>query len=150
MYLIDTNIHAGYLLQNFETDDLSQMYNDFYKTIALTDRVIPDFILGEFETFTMQVVPSRYRLSAGDKQKLKQTVYEYLYRLTHNCVLITPDVSIVQKARDIYFDNFSTHYISFVDCLILATAENNNYSILTKDERIKMIAKGHSIIIAEP
>ncbi len=141
MYLIDTNIHASFLLQTYEKDPVSTAYTHYLNTIALSERVITDFILGEFETFIIQVVPSRLKLNSIDKKKLKQLAYDYIDRITHNCTLITPQIQTLHKARDMYFDNYKTHYLSFVDCLILATAQENTYTILTKDIRMNTIAK---------
>ena len=49
MYLIDTNIHAAYLLQNFETDAHTKQYLACYSQMKLAERVIPDFILGKIK-----------------------------------------------------------------------------------------------------
>ncbi len=141
MYLIDTNIHAAYLLQNFEDDQLTKQYLKFYNKILLADRVVPDFILAEFETFIMQVVPTRYKLEREDKQKLRQLALDYIHRLTNECTIIVPKVETVQRASQIYFENISTHYLSFNDCLVLATAEQNKYTLFTKDERLNTVAK---------
>lgn len=149
MYLIDTNIHAAYLLQNYEDDKLTKEYLKLYNDIALSDRLIPDFILGEFETFIMQVVPPRYRLNTQDSRKLKQLALEYLYRITHECTIIVPEVPTVQYARDLYFKHANTHYLSFVDCLVLATAKHNQYTLLTKDTRMNTIAKKLQIVCLE-
>lgn len=150
MYLVDTNIHAAFLLQDYEDDELTKQYLKFYEGIVLADRVVPDFILGEFETFIMQVVPSRYRLSPEDTQKLKQLALDYIHRLTHECTIIVPEVQTVQRARDIYFENANTHYMSFVDSLVLATAEQNKYTLFTKDQRLKTIALKLDIQLYEP
>lgn len=147
MYLIDTNIHASFLLQAYENDSVSTAYNHYFNTIALSERVITDFILGEFETFIMQVVPSRLKLNSVDKKKLKQLAYDYIDRITHECTLITPQIQTLHKARDMYFDNYNSHYLSFADCLVLATAQENTYTIFTKDIRINTIAKQLNIQI---
>jgi predicted nucleic acid-binding protein len=150
MYLIDTNIHAAYLLQNFETDTLTKKYLALYNEIKLAERVVPDFILGEFETFIMQVVPSRYNLNAEDKQKLKQVALEYIQRLTHDCPLVVPTIETVHLARDIFFDNAQTHYMSFIDCLLLATAKQLDLTIFTKDRRMSEAANKLTIPLHEP
>lgn len=151
MYIIDTNIHAAYLLQeDFEKDELTKKYLKLYKEIKLADRVVPDFILGEFETFIMQVAPSRFKLSPEDKQKLKQLALDYIHKLTHECTLIVPKVETVQFARDIFFENIKTKYISFIDSLILATAKDYDYTLFTKDIRIIEIAKKLNISIYQP
>lgn len=50
MYLVDTNIHAAYLLQNYEGDQLTKQYLQLYNKLPLADRLLPDFIcpLAEF------------------------------------------------------------------------------------------------------
>lgn len=150
MYLIDTNIHAAYLLQNFEEDNLTKQYLKLYNEIRLIDRVVPDFILGEFETFIMQVVPSRYKLNAKDKNKLKQLVLEYMQRLTNEYTIIVPTVEIVKRAKDIFFENAKARYVSFVDSLMLATAEETNYTLFTKDNRMSIIAEKLKIPLYKP
>lgn len=150
MHIIDTNIHAAYLLQNYEVDAFTKQYLKLYDQIALVDRVIPDFILGEFETFIIQVVPSRYQLKGKDKDKLKQLAFEYIHKITTKSTLIVPEVKTVQRARDIYFENVKSHYISFVDSLTLAIAEQNNYTIFSKDERLNTLAQKLNIQLLKP
>src|SRR5258706_10633832 len=150
MYLIDTNIHAVYLLQNFQDDEVTKQYLAMYNTIPVANRIVPDFILGEFETFMLQVVPSRYTLPLEDKQKLKQLVLEYLHRLTQECMLTAPDTKTVQIAMEIYLKNAQSHYISFIDALVLATAKQHEYIILTKDQRLVSRAKELHIDYYEP
>lgn len=150
MFLIDTNIHAAYLLQNYEDDELTTRYLALYDTIALVDRVIPDFILGEFETFIMQVVPPRYKLEGEDKEKLRQLAFEYIHRITTESTLIVPQLKTVQRARDIYFENVKSHYISFVDSLVLATVEQNNYTLFSKDGRLNTLAQKLNIQLLKP
>lgn len=150
MYLIDTNIHAAYLLQFYEDDEITKRYLEVYETIALADRVVPDFILSEFETFIMHVVPSRYQLKGEDKQKLKQLVLAYINSLTHECTMAALKVETLRRARDIYFENVNSNYLSFADCLVLASAEQNEYTLFTKDERMKLTAKQLNIALLEP
>jgi len=150
MYIIDTNIHAAYLLQNFENDELTKKYLELYNTITLSERIVPDFILGEFETFIIKVAPSRYRLNSKDTKKLKQLAFDYIHKLTHDCVISAPEIHTVQRARDIYFENVNTHYIGFIDCLILAEAEKNKYTIFTKDARMSNIAKNLQLACLDP
>jgi hypothetical protein len=111
MHIVDTNIHAAYLLQRFERDDRTKQYLQVFATIPLADRVVPDFILGEFETFIMKVIPPRYQLNRDDKKKLKELTFDYIHRLRAECTLIVPDVATVQRACDIYFENKDTFYI---------------------------------------
>ena len=128
----------------------TRKYLTLYNGIELIDRVVPDFILGEFETFIMQVVPSRYKLDKEDKQRLEQLALDYIYRLTHECTIVTPEVKTVQKARDIFFENVKTHYMSFFDCLVLATAQDNEYTVVTKDRKMNARAKELDIPCYEP
>src|SRR5436190_2771919 len=151
MYLIDTNIHTAYLLQeDFEKDDLTKKYLALYKEITLAERVVPDFILGEFETFIMHVAPSRFQLNPEDKQKLKQLALDYIRKLTDECTIIVPEVKTVQRARDIFFENVHTHYMSFVDCLLLAAAQHSGYSLMTKDKKLNDRAKEIDVVCYEP
>src|SRR4051794_9594974 len=150
MYLIDTNIHVSFLLRNFENDDLTRQYLALYESIKLRERVVPDYILGELETFIMQVVPSRYQLPAEDMKKIKHLTQEYFRRLTQECTIVVPDVQTVERARDIYFENATTNYISFFDSLCLATAEQNGYTIFTRDKRMNSLAKRMQIASFEP
>jgi predicted nucleic acid-binding protein len=151
MYLIDTNIHTAYLLQeDFEKDDLTKKYLELYKEITLADRIVPDFILGEFETFIVQVAPSRFQLNPEDKRKLKQLALDYIRTLTDECTVIVPEVKTVQRARDIFFENAHTHYMSFIDCLVLATADLGGYHLMTKDTRLTARAKELGVTCYEP
>src|SRR3954462_14875952 len=150
MFLIDTNIHAAFLLQNFGNDDLTKQYLATYHAIKLKERVVPDYILGELETFIMQVVPSRYQLPAEDMKKIKHLTHEYLSWLTQECTIVVPEVQTVERARDIYFENATTNYISFFDSLCLATAEQNGYTIFTRDKRMNSLAKRMHIASFEP
>jgi predicted nucleic acid-binding protein len=150
MYLIDTNIHAAYLLQNFETDMQTKRYLALYNDMQLADRIVPDFILGEFETFIIQVVPSRYRLNTDDKQKLKHLALDYINRLTNECPLVVPTIDAVRVAHDIFFDNAHTHYMSFIDCLLLATAKQLDVPLFTQDRKVRDAATKLHIPIHEP
>src|SRR3954453_2451864 len=150
MYLIDTNIHAAYLLQDFENDETTKQYLSQYRKIPLSDRVVPDFILGEFETFITRVAPPKYRLNAEDSEKLQTLAIDYIQQMTTDFTLVTPNVQIIQNACGIYFDNFQKNYLSFNDCLLLATAKKTSFTIFTKDKRMRTLAKKLQIICIEP
>ena len=150
MYLIDTNIHAAYLLQNFEEDALTKHYLAVFSQMKLAERVVPDFIVGELETFMMQVVPSRYRLHGKDKEQLQDLALSYINRLTRECPLVVPTIETVRLARDIFFENVHTHYMSFVDCLLLATAKQLDIPLFTRDKRVRDTANKLTIPIYEP
>jgi predicted nucleic acid-binding protein len=150
MNIVDTNIHAAYLLQSFERDERTKQYLQVFATIPLGDRVVPDFILGEFETFITRVIPPRYQLNGDDKEKLKELTFDYIHRLRTECTLIVPDVATMQRAYDIYFENKDTFYISFADCLVLATAEQNKFAVFSKDERVNKIAMQLTIQVTAP
>lgn len=141
MHLIDTNIHAAYLLQNFEEDKLTKRYLELFENITLADRVVPDFILGELETFMIRVIPPRYKLNSQDTHKLKQLTLDYIHRITKECTLIVPEISTVREAGDLYFKYANTNYLSFIDCLILVSAKQNKYTLFSKDTRLNTVAK---------
>ena|SRR5947209_1530352 len=150
MYLIDTNIHVAFLLQNIENDTLTKQYLAMYEGIPFKERVVPDYILGELETFIIQVVPSRYQLPAEDVTKLKHLTHKYFRWLTEECTIVVPNIQTVERARDIYFENAATNYISFIDSLCLATAQHYSYIIFTRDKRMNSLAKQHHIATCEP
>ncbi len=129
---------------------MTQKNLSLYKEITLGERVVPDFILGEFETFIMHVAPSRFKLNPEDKQKLKQLAFDYIHRITNQATLVAPEVKTVQRARDIYFENAHSHYISFVDSLILATTEQNNYILFSRDVRLNTLAQKLNIQLLGP
>jgi len=150
MYLIDTNIHAAYLLQDFENDETTKQYLTQYRNIPLSERVVPDFILGEFETFINRVAPPKYRLNAEDSEKLQTLAIDYIQQMTTDFTLVTSDVQTIKNASGIYFDNFQKNYLSFNDCLLLATAKQTSFTIFTKDKRMRSLAKKLQIICIEP
>src|SRR4051812_28090211 len=150
MYIIDTNIHAAYLLQDYENDETTKQYINQYRKIALTERIIPDFILGEFETFINRVAPPKYHLNAEDTEKLQILAIDYIKQMTNDFTLVTPDVQTIQNASTIYFDNYQQKYLSFNDCLLLATAKQNSFIVFTKDKRMSTLAKKLQIDVHEP
>ena len=137
MYLIDTNIHAAFFLQKHETDVESKKYVEFFKQIPLSQRLIPDFVLNEFEILMVQVVPSRYRLNTRDKNAVRNLTFEYIKEVVNQCKVVTPTVASVQAAAKIYLKHTNKHYISFTDSLIISTAKQLGASVFTKDERLK-------------
>jgi predicted nucleic acid-binding protein len=141
MFLIDTNILASEVLQEYEQDQLTLTYRAFFKKLPLMKRVIPDFILNEFETLITQVVPSRYNLTSEQKQNLKNITCTYIEKIVEEHTLIAPTTAIVKDAFPIYQQNVHTHYISFTDSLVLALARQNNFTILSKDQRLNARAK---------
>ena len=46
-------------------------------------------------------------------------------------------------------DAQTKHYLSFVDCLILGVAEKWRYGLLTRDERMKLVARNLGIGLLE-
>src|SRR4051794_27193392 len=149
MYLIDTNIHAAYILQGYENDETTKQYLNQYRKIALSDRVVPDFILGEFETFINRVAPPKYRLNAEDSEKLQTLAIDYIKQMTTDFILVKPDVQTIKNASTIYFDNFQKNYLSFNNCLLLATAKQTSFIIFTKDKRMRTLAKKLQTICIE-
>ncbi len=150
MYLIDTNIHAAYILKTYENDKLTQQYVSFYSTIALTYRIVPDFILNEFEIFITRVAPSKYHLTAEQKPQLRQAVFEYIRDIKKSFTLVTTPMEVYKSAFDIYFLYAKDSYISFTDSLLLALARNGGYTLLTKDNRLQTIAKELRIAFYKP
>jgi|SRR3954451_5973729 predicted nucleic acid-binding protein len=141
MFLIDTNILAAEILQAYEQDPLTKSYLAFYTKVPLLKRVIPDFILAELETLMTQVVPSRYNLSPELKQQMKALTATYMGRLIDEHTLVTPTVATIKEAFPIYQQNLQSHYISLTDSLLLALARQNDFTIVSKDERLNARAE---------
>jgi len=141
MFLIDTNILVADILKEYEQDQMTLPYLAFFKKLPLMKRVIPDFILNEFETLITQVVPSRYSLTTELKQNLKNITCTFMEKLIAEHTVITPTTAIVKDAFSIYQQNVNSHYISFTDSLVLALARQSNFTILSKDQRLNNRAK---------
>jgi len=152
MFIVDSNILISEILTKYEQDELTLKYQAFYKQIPLIKRVIPDFILNEFELYMVQVVPSRYQ-GQMDEQEIKairDVTSTYIEYMIEKCTLVSPSIPTIRIAFDLYKRFIRTHYISFTDSLLLATAKNNSYTIMTKDRRLNQRAKDLHIEFYEP
>lgn len=143
MYIIDTNILVSEILTKYEQDVITEKYRKFYQTIPLSERVIPDFVLNEFELYMMQIVPSRYKDQINEKEKrvLRETTTVYIERMVTECTVFGPNAATVKSAFHLYKTFVDSHYISFTDCLLLASAQSNGFELLTKDTRLNARAK---------
>lgn len=143
MFIVDTNILISELLSKYETDELCRKYRLFYQKIPLLKRAIPDFILNEFELYMVQVVPSRYdeQMVSQEKKEIREITRSYMEKIVEECTLIAPSLTVIKSAFQLYTQFVSTHFISFTDSLLLATARDHSYTLLTKDRRLKMRAK---------
>ena len=150
MFLIDTNILAAEILKEFETDQLTRDYLALYNGIPLMKRVIPDFILSEFETLITQAVPSRYNLTDDQRRNMKNITTEYMKRIIEEHTVMTPTITTVKDAFSLYQRYTKLGYISFTDSLVLALARQNDYAIVSKDQRLKSKAKDLEIACFEP
>ena len=140
-YIIDTTIHAAYLLQGYEDDLLTKKYLKFYATIPLSERLVPDFIMNEFELFITQVAPAKYRMSGEQATSFDKAVTTYLHDIASSFTLVTTPLEAYKSAFSLYEQNAEQRHISFTDSLLLALAKQQGYLILTKDKRIQTIAK---------
>jgi len=140
-YVIDTNIHAAYLLQGSEADPLTQKYLAFYAMTPLSQRLVPDFILNEFELFITQVAPVKYRMSGEQVASFYKAVNTYLHDIAASFTLLTTPMEAYKSAFSIYEQNAQQRHISFTDCLLLALAKQQDFLLLTKDRRVQTIAK---------
>jgi predicted nucleic acid-binding protein len=141
MFVIDTNILAAEILREYEDDPLTTSYLAFYQQLPLMKRVIPDFILNEFETLMTQVVPSRYNLDDEQKRHFRTLTCSYLKKLVEDHTIITPSPQTVKEAFSLYDRYHTTHYVSFTDSLLLALAKQEGFTLLTKDQRVNHRAK---------
>jgi predicted nucleic acid-binding protein len=145
MFLIDTNIHAAYLLQAYEQDEVTKQYLTAYEQIPLINRVVADFVLNELELLLLKAVPPRFHMTPEQEELLKQEVFAYFHDMFTHFTLATPSSQTVKHAYELYQRYAHTKYISFTDSLVLALAEQNNYTILSKDRRLNDIAQQLSI-----
>lgn len=144
MYLIDTNVHATYVLQKFELDEVSLKYVDAFEKILLSKRVVTDFVISELDSILLRVAPTKYGLNEGDRLVLKRLAFGYIHACVEHCFVQTPSLSVVRQSLD-YYQRYSTDgYISFVDAMLLSMAKNNGYILMTMDERLqkKALAEG--------
>lgn len=152
MFIVDSNILISEILTKYEKDELTLKYHAFYKQVPLIKRVISDFILNEFELYMVQVVPSRYQeqMEEQERKTIREITSAYMERIIGECTLISPPISVIKTAFDFYKRFGHTHYISFTDSLLLATAKANSYTIITKDRRLNLRAKDLRIDCYEP
>ena len=152
MYLIDTNIIISQLLVEYEQDEQTQLYRNFYNSIPFRQRVIPDFVLNEVEVFMRNVVPSRYGkcMLKRDLQEMKDATTACIGHFIEECTLTSPSVAMIKLAFSYYKQLESAHYISFTDCLLLAVAKESGYTIISRDERLNEQAKGLRILFYQP
>ena len=150
MFVIDTNIHAAYLLQHYENDELTKKYLSFYTSIPLSQRIVPEFILNEFEIFILQVAPYKYRLTPDQREQFQMAVIEYIHDISHSFTLALPSLSAYKQAIDIYQMHSKKRFISFTDSLLISLAHDQGFTILTKDNRLQEIAKELNVTFYTP
>lgn len=152
MFIIDTNILASEILVKYEQDALTRQYRAFFQEIPLIKRVVPDFILNEFELLMTQVVPSRYKkvMRESERKELQAITSAYLERVIGEYTLISPSTYVIKKALEFYKRFERNHYISFTDSLLLATAQHNDHTIISKDARLNHRAKELHIAFYSP
>ncbi len=155
MYIIDTSILVAELLQKYndQEDEISKKYLYVYRKIPLMKRVIPDFILNEFELFTTHVIPARYSLQVSEKKQLHDVVASYLRQIIANCTINSPNKQIVKTAFSLYqhpTNDENSNHISFTDSLLLAMASKLQYVIVSTDPQIITYASELNIARLEP
>lgn len=64
-YIIDTNIHAAFLLQGYEADPLTKKYLAFYNILPLPQRLVPDFIMSGVLPASQLDIPSGIRYTSS-------------------------------------------------------------------------------------
>ena len=150
MYLLDTNILASEILKKYEQDQKTLLYRHFLNSISLEKRIVSDFILGEFETFMLRVVPKRYKMAETEKNDLIAVTHAHLAKLIELCTMENTTNSIVTQALSIYQKYAHIHYINFTDSLFLSCAQANGYTILSQDQRLTARAKELKIKFWQP
>lgn len=153
MYIIDSNILISELLAKYFKDESVKSYLSFYRKIPLMKRVIPDFILNEFELFIIYVVPVKYSISNLEKKQLHDIVAKYLRQISTNCTLISPNQQIMKNSFALYQNQINitdTNHISLTDCLLLSSAVQLQYTILSSDKQLNTYAAELHIPHYEP
>jgi predicted nucleic acid-binding protein len=140
-YIIDTNIHAAYLLQGYEDDPLTKKYLKFYNMTPLSERLVPDFIMSELELFITQVAPVKYRMTTEQTPAFYKAVSAYLSDVATSFTLLATSMEAYKEAFSLYEQNAKERHISFTDSLLLALAKQQGHLLLTKDKRIHTIAR---------
>jgi hypothetical protein len=144
MYIIDSDILVSELLIKYDPDDTTKKYLTFYKKIPLMKRVIPDFIVNEFELYINYVMPARYSMEMPEKNQLHDVVTSYLRQIVSNCTLVSVSPQIMKTAVALYQqrpdDQNGQQRITFTDCLLLAAAHQFAYTIVSKDPQIHLRA----------
>lgn len=141
MYIIDTDILTSELLTKYHQDELTKKYLAFYRKIPLMKRVLPDFVLTEFELFITKVMPTRYAMQVSEKKRLHDVVASYLRQINNNCILVSPNQQTMQHALALYQQRTELYeQASLTDCLLLASAQQLSYTILSKDKRVMAYA----------
>lgn len=142
MYIIDTNILIAELLSKYQKDDRQKKVLAFYRKIPLMKRVIPDFILTEFELFMIHVIPTRITFNILEKNQLHDIVTAYLSQIIMNCTLATPSRQIIMTAHSLYRQKVNdSNYISFTDSLLLASALHLQSTIISIDQNLNQYAQ---------
>ncbi|OGG14048.1 hypothetical protein A3D77_00885 [Candidatus Gottesmanbacteria bacterium RIFCSPHIGHO2_02_FULL_39_11] len=141
MYLIDTNILIADILSKYETDKISRKYRKFYSKISLSERIITDFILGEFEQFISQVFPHRYKVSHEKGKEIDEALHVFLSEAIHTFTLDYASTFTTIKASALYGKFLNIHPIGFFDSLLLSLAQEKSYVLLTQDKRLTACAQ---------
>lgn len=149
MFLVDTNILISEILSKFEKDETAKKYRGFYQRLALSERVITDFILNELETYMIQVVPSRYKLKDDKKKEMNEITRSFLKSAIRTFSLDSPSPAVIKMALSWYEKFFLSHPISFTDSLLLALAQDRSYTLLTQDKRLIACARQMQIQCVE-
>lgn len=144
MYIIDSNILAVELLSKYQMDDITKKTLGFYRKVPLMKRVIADFIVNEFELYIMHAFPLQISLGVSEKNLLHDVVVTYLRQISNSCTIIAPSRAIVKNAFSLYQQYKSdtgSNYISFTDSLLLSTAIQLQYTIISLDSSLLTYAK---------
>lgn len=142
MYIVDTNIHVATLLKDYERDNETLRYIEFYNSLNLKDRIVTDFILVELESVIFQVVPRRYALNELEKRNLFEVLFTYLKSLISDVSYLTADRAVVADGMSIFEHHLDRKYLSLADCLIIALAKKEKVKILSRDKRLVEVANG--------
>lgn len=144
MYIIDSTILIAEILSKYPQNEENKKILGFYRKIPLMKRVVTDYILTEFESYMLHILPTNISLGLTEKKQLHDIFLAYLRQIQNNYTIITINPQIVKNAFSLYqqYKNGSdSNYISFADCLLLASAIQLQYTIISMDMTLLGYAK---------
>lgn len=142
-YLVDTNILVLHCTENIiDFGAKSQKELEKYKNLKVTERVIPSFILQEFNNVYQRKVINLKSLNLKQREAILMKGNEIIQNQGQFYDVIICDKATFLNAKDEYLKqikNGSDDGLSLVDLSLVKLAIKNNYKILTLDKKVKKL-----------